>query len=816
METLLQDVRHGLRILLRKPVFTLVAVLSLGLGIGANTAIFSLANAVLWRKPPVAEPDRLISFYTKDAKNPGLGGLSRLNWLDYREMSRSFSGILGYQWTALNVRPEGEQGEPALSFGQLASANYFDVLGVHPELGRTFRPGEDVRPGADPVVVISHRFWQERLGGKPAVLGSKLTINGSGFVVIGVAPEGFTGPDAGLEPQLWIPMSMHGVVRPNEIFDWYTSRRAMFVSTIGRLRPGVALAEAQGEIGTLAKNLERDYPVDNKGRSVELIPLPQSSVPPQIRQGLLTGAGLLLVVTGLVLLIACSNVSNLLLAQAAARRREIAIRLSQGAPRRRLIRQLLTESVLLALFGGAFGLLVSVWMQGVLPKLLPQGPFPVNFELPMDIRVLAFALGVSLLTGLLFGLAPAFRCTKTNLVPALKNQAAPEIGPLRGFGLQGALVAGQVALSLVSLVVAALFLRSLNEVQGIDPGFPADHLASISFDTDLQGWKKARAEQFHRDLCARIGGLPGVAGASMAQAGPFQGSLSRTIYLEGGDASNDGIMAQVNPVGPQYFETVAVPIIQGRAFSEADRGDAPRVVIVNETMAKRFWPGQDPIGKRFHFFGDPPAEVVGVARDAKYNSPGEPPQSYVYEPLAQRYLSGVTLVVRSERAPEDILPMVQKEMRGMAPGMLLVASTVPDLMNQSLWGQKAGASLLAAFGLLALGLASIGLYGVMSFSVAQRSREIGVRMALGARQNNVLGLVLRQGLMLVAAGMAAGLLLSFALTRVASGFLFGVSPTDLVAFGTTSAVLALAAFAATLLPAMRAVSVAPSEALRYE
>jgi predicted permease len=812
MESLLQDLRHGLRVLLRRPVVTLAAVLSLGLGIGANTAIFSLANAVLWRQPPVADPGRLVTLFTKDVKNPGFGALSRLNWQDYREMSRSFSGILGYQWTALNVQTGGE---PVLSFGQLASANYFEVLGVRPALGRGFRPEEDGE-GAHPVAVLSHRFWQERLGGDPAVLGRKLTINGSGYTVIGVAPEGFTGPDVGLEPQLWVPMSMYHQVSPNVFFDWYHSRRAIVVSSIGRLKPGVTLAAAQGEIGKLAKNLERDYPDDNKGRGVELMPLLQSSIPPQIRQGLLNGTGLLLVVTGLVLLIACSNVSNLLLAQASARRREIAIRLSQGAGRGRLIRQLLTESVLLALLGGAFGLLVSVWMQGILPKLLPQGQFPVKVVLPLDARVLAFALGISLLAGLLFGLVPALRATETSLVSALKNQADPKLGALRGFGLQGVLVAGQVALSLVSLIAAGLFLRSLGKVQHIDPGFPADKLATIAFDTDFQGWEKARAEQFHRDLCERIAGLPGVAGAALAQAGPFQGAFGRTVFLEGGDASNDGVMTQVNPVGPGYFETIGVRMAAGRAFSEADREGAPRVVIVNETMAKRFWPGQSAVGKRFHFFGDPPVEVVGVARDAKYNNPGEDPQLYAYEPLAQRSMTGMTLIVRSAKAPETVLAMVQKEMRSMAPGLPLLVSTVPDLVRQSLWAPKAGAMLLAAFGLLALVLATIGLYGVMSFSVAQRSREIGMRMALGAREGDVLGLVLRQGLTLVAAGMAAGLLLAAGLMRVASGLLFGVSATDPMAFGATSAVLLLAAFAATLVPALKAVSVPPSVALRYE
>jgi predicted permease len=813
METLLQDLRYGVRVLLRRPVFTLVAVLSLGLGIGANTAIFSVVNSLLWHRLPVADPDRLVTLYTKDVKNPGFAGLARLNLEDYRARSRSFSGILGYQWAALNVLTGGE---PELSFGQLATANYFDVLGVRPALGRAFLPEEDGEPGAHPVTVLSHPFWKDRLGGDPGVLGRVLTINGVGYTVIGVAPEGFTGPDTGLRPQLWIPMSMHRQVRPNVFYDWYESRRALVVSAIGRLKPGVDLAAAQGEIGTLAKNLERDYPNDNKGRSVELIPLAEASIAPQIRPVLVKGTGLLLVVTGLVLLIACSNVSNLLLAQAAARRREIAIRLSQGAARGRLVRQLLTESLLLALLGGVFGILLSIWLQALLPKLLPQIPFPVDLELRLDVRVLAFALGIALLTGLLFGLLPAFRSTKAELVSALKNQADAELGPLRGLRLQGALVAGQVALSLVSLIAAGLFLRSLGEAQQVDPGFPTDHLAVIAFDTDLQGWERSRAEQFQRDLRERIAALPGVASATVAQAGPFQGAFLRSVFLEGTDHSNDGILMQVNPVSPGYFDTVGVPLVEGRAITEADRLDAARVVVVNETMANKFWPGQSAVGKRFHFFGDPPVEVVGVARDVKYLNPGENPQPYVYEPLAQRFVSNVSLIVRSVREPESVLPTVQKQVRAMAPGMLLVVSTVPDLVSQSLWARKAGATLLGAFGLLALVLATVGLYGVMSFSVTQRSREIGVRMALGARQADVLGLVLRQGMTLVILGLAVGLLLALSGTRVASGLLFGVSPTDPIAFGTTSAILMLVAFAATLAPALKAVSVPPNVALRYE
>ncbi|HKH43479.1 MAG TPA: ABC transporter permease [Thermoanaerobaculia bacterium] len=815
MENLLQDIRYGIRILIKQPVFTTVAVLSLALGIGANTAIFSLVDALLWRSLPVEHPETLVSLYTKDEKNPGFVPLSHLNWKDYRDMSRSFSGVLGYTFAPVSVQTGGE---PALAFGVLASGNYFDLLGIHAALGRTFLPEEDGQPGAHPVVVVSHRFWKESLAGDPRAVGKPLTINGSGYTVIGVAPESFTGTDIGAAPQLWVPMAMNRQIQPNEAFNWFEKRRGLMMNAIARLRPGVTPEEAQAEIATIGQRLQRDYPEDNKGRTAQLVPLAEAALNPGNRNAARAGTSLLMAVVGLVLLIACANVSNLLLAQAAARRREIAVRLSQGAARGRLIRQLLTESLLLSLLGGAVGLLIANWVQALLPKLVPQGGlFPLDLGLSLDLRVLAFTLGVSLLTGLVFGLVPALQASKADLVSALKNKDQAETGKIRGFGIRGALVAGQVALSLVSLIAAGLFVRSLGEMRRIDPGFPADHLAVASFDVGLQGWDQSRGEQLYRDVRERIAALPGVTAAALAQAGPFQGSFLRSVFLEGEQSAENGVLMQVNTVTPELFDTMGVRIVRGRAFTEADRQGAPGVVIVNETMAERFWPGQDPIGKRFHFFGDDPVEVVGIAKTIKYNALGEQPQPYVYEPLAQRYVTNITLVVRSQRSPENVLPAIRREMREMAPTMPLVnVAAVPELLNDSLGLMRTGASLLALFGILALALASVGLYGVMSFSVTQRSREIGVRMALGAQQRDVLRLVLRQGLTVVGVGLLAGLLLAFGATRLVAGMLFGVTATDPMAFGVTSAVLALVALGATLIPALRAISVSPLLAIRYE
>jgi predicted permease len=813
MENLLQDLRYGLRSLARRPVFTLVAVLSLALGIGPNTAIFSLVDAVLWRTVPVEHPETLVGLYTQDERNPGHNPLSHLNWKDYRAMSRSFSGVLGYTFAPVSLQTGAA--EPTRSFVVLASGNYFDLLGIKAERGRTFLPEEDGEPGAHPVVVISHRFWKESLDGDPKAVGRAITINGSGYTVIGVTSGSFTGTNVGLAAQLWVPMAMNRQIIPNETINWFEERRGLMLNAIGRLRPGTTLAEAQAEITTIGARLRRDYPEDNKGRSATLVPLAEAALDPDARQGIMAGTGLLMAVVGLVLLIACANVSNLLLAQAVARRREMAIRLSQGASRGRLIRQLLTESLLLALLGGALGLLIARWVQILLPRLVPQGPFPLDVGLTLDIRILAFTLGVSILTGLLFGLVPALQTSKADLVSALKNQAqAPAVG--RGFHLRSILVAGQVALSVVSLIAAGLFVRSLGKVQSVDPGFPSEKLAVVSFDAGLQGWDRPRSEQFYREVRERIARVPGVASAALGQAGPFGFAFTRSVFLEGEENPNNGTLIQVNTITPEYFDTIGIDV-RGRAFTEADREGSPRVVIVNQVMAEMFWPHQDPIGKRVHFFGTDPAEVIGVARTIKYNNPGERPLPYAYEPMAQRFVTNVTMIVRAERSPETVLPAVQRELKAMVPTMPLIGvSTVPGLLRDSLWLPRAGASLLALFGVLALGLASVGLYGVMSFAVTQRSREIGVRMALGAQHAHVLRLVLKQGLTLVGAGLIAGLLLALGATRLIGGMLFGVTPTDPMAFGVTFTVLVVVAFGATLIPALRAITIPPILAIRYD
>jgi predicted permease len=819
MDNLLADLRYAVRMLVKRPAFTLVAVLSLALGIGANTTIFSVVNALLLRTLPVADPGRLAAIYTRDAQNPAMlaAPLSHLNWKDYREQARSFSGILGFDWAPMSFAKGGA--EATLVVGQLVSENYFDLLGIHAARGRIFTREEATKPGAHPVAVVSHHFWRQQLGGDPGVVGRTITLNGSSFTVIGVAPESFTGTDTGVQPELWVPMAMNRQIKRDAELNWYEQRRGLFVNTIGRLRPGVSLAGAQAEMTAIARRLEQEYLNDNKGRTIFLVPLPQAGVSPQARQVVVGASLVLLGVVGLVLLIACANVANLLLARATARRREIAIRLSQGARRGRLVRQLLTESLVLALLGGAFGLLLMTWASHALLAFLPTLPFPVTLTLDLgaDPRVLGFALAVTLATGLLFGLVPALQSSRPQLVAALKSQAGSM--PARGgMGLRGALVAGQVALSLMALIASGLFLRSLAAAQRIETGYDAAHLLSVSFDVGLYGLDQGRGEQLFRAVREQVGALPGIDAAALANAGPLQGSFSRSVFLEGREnLGNNGLLVEVNPVDPAFFHTAGVPILAGRVFTDADRAGAQPVVIVNRTMAEKFWPNESPLGKRFHFHSKPPVVVVGVARDAKYNGVAEDPLPYVYQPLAQAYTTNVTLVAHASRDPLAVLPSILRQLRALAPGMpLVVNGTLAQQIDSSLWAPRFAASMLALFGALALILATMGIYGVMSFSVAQRTRDIGVHMALGARRAVVLNMVLSQGMKLVAAGLVAGILLAYAFSRLAAGLLIGISPTDPVAFLATPPLLALVALASIYLPARKATDVDPTVVLRYD
>ena len=817
MDRFAQDFRFALRMLRVRPGFTVAALLSLALGIGANATIFSLVDALLLRPLPLADVDRLVAISTVDVKNPGQAPLSHLNWKDLRAQNRTLDGMVGYDWTPMSVATTGD---PEVLVGQMVPGDYFKLLQVPAERGRMFLPAEDDAPGAHPVAVLSDSFWHQRMAADPAAVGGTIRINGTPFTVIGIAPAWFQGPFVGVQPELWVPMAMNAVLRPNPDLNWYEERRGLAIFGIGRLKPGVSPAQARADLKSIMARLEREFPVDNKGRSVEVTPVAQATLPGGGRQGVISSSILLLGIVGIVLLIACANVANLLLARASARRREIAIRLSQGAARGRLVRQLMTESLVLALLGGGFGLLLALWAQAGLVALLPRMPFPVTpaLGLTLDFRVLLFTLGIALLTGVLFGLAPALASVKPEFLTALKDSPSAQGRSGRRIGMRGVLVAAQVALSLVALIAAGLFLRSLGAASRIDPGYDPARLLAVSFDVGFAGLDPARGRQAIRSLEERVAALPGIEAVSVAQAGPMQGSFARSVFLEGKENEKSGTLVQVNGVGAGYFATIGIPLRAGRVFTSADREGGAPVAIVNETMAKTFWPGVSAVGQRFKFFGDTnPTEIVGVAKDAKYNGLGEDPQPYLYVPNEQRYASGVTLIARTARDPLALVSTVEREIRAFDRNLpITLARPVREVLSESLWAPQAGALLLALFGGLALILAAVGLYGVMSFAVAQRQREIGIRMALGAGSPSVLRLILGQATWIVGIGLILGLGLGFGVGRLAQSLLFGIPAADPVAFLGTSALLATVAFLASFIPARRAAGVDPSRVLRME
>jgi macrolide transport system ATP-binding/permease protein len=820
MPATVDDLRFAARTFSKNKGFTAIAVLSLALGIGANAAIFSLVDAVLLKPLPVAQPDRLVALYTRDARNPGSLPLSYPNFLDLRSGCRSFSALVAHRPVNLSLSGLPDGAEPEKLLGELVSGSYFETLGVRPALGRGFLPEEDEVPGARPVAVLTHSFWRRRFGADPAAVGKDVVLNGTRFSIVGVAPADFRGLNALAPPEVFLPVAMYEqaiTTRPLK----FNERRALHLFAAGRLKPGASLGQAQSEVDVLSAGLAREYPEANTGRSVELVPLVEATINPNLKGKYVLAGTLLMTVAGLVLLVACATVANLLLARAVSRRKEIAIRLSLGAARGRLVRQLLTESLVLAFAGGAAGLLVAVWGRDFLWSLRP--PFlPASLDLALDARVLGFTFGLSLATGILFGLLPALQSSRPEVVTALKNQAAP---PLRGRRLgmlttRSLLVVAQVALSLLSLIGAALFIRSLLQAQRIDPGFKPEGLVTLSLDPGGRGYDAARGQELYRRVVEEVEQLPGIRRAAISGLAVLQpGGFQRTLVIEGQEAAaEDSLLVRSNAVGTGYFETMGIPLRRGRGFTPGDSGDSRPVAMINETMVRRFWPGQEPIGRRFGFFGqDEVYEIVGVAADAKYTALGEEPLPYVYLPLLQSYPSAATLYARATDDPAMALAAIRKRVRALDPSLPLTdAGPVSDALDRALWGPRVAAGLLLLFGLLALVLATMGLYGVISYAVQQGRRDIGIRVALGATKGDVLGLVLRQGVTLIALGLSLGLAAAALLTPRLPELLVGTSPSDPAAWAGAAAVLALVGLAATWVPARRAAGIDPALVLRQE
>jgi predicted permease len=790
--------------------------------VGANTTIFSLVNEVLLHPLPVHEPSRLVSVFTTDAKNrarfQGFMTTSYPNFRDYREQAgQVFSGAAASLFVPLSLTSGGT---PEQVFGELVTGNYFDVLGVRAAVGQTFSftDAEDQQLGAHPVVVLSDGLWKRRFGANPSIVGSTIELNRQRYTVLGVAAPRFRGVNALGGPALWMPISAHKQVLTGFAAENFDSRRALLTNVVARLKPGVTARQADSALSTIAAGLEKAHPQDNDSRSATLTPL--TGLNPEFRRDMSLAGAVLMGVVALVLLIACANVANLLLARAASRRREIAIRISLGASRGRLIRQLLTESALLGLLAGLAGLLIARVSQDVLWSLRPPFLQADDLDLGLSRTVLAFTIVVSLLTGLLFGLVPALQLSRPQLVDHLKDRTNRATGYGRLFALRNVLVMAQVALSLVTLVGAGLFLRSLQNAQRTDPGFDTAHLMLLSFDTGAEGYSGESSVAFERSVLDRVQALPMVKGAVLASTGLFNGGLLRTVFPEGVDPNDrrNGRLTPLNQVGPGYFETVGIPILRGRALTETDREGAPMVAVVNETMARRLWPDQEAVGKRFRCFGqDWIIEVVGVARDAKYVTIGEDQQSFFYLPLSQHPSAAVTLHVRTASDPAAAVGTVRAQVQSLDARMPITnVLTIRELFDQVLWAPRMSASLLGAFAALALALAAIGVHGVVSYSVAERTQEFGIRMAMGARPVDMLKMVVRQTMLTASIGAGIALLVAYAATRGLGNLLIGVPAGDPVTFGGTLAVILAAALAASAWPAWRASRIDPLVALRYD
>src|SRR3989449_1130263 len=812
IENFLQDVRFGLRMLRRSPGFSLLAILCLTLGIGANAAVFSWIEGILFRPyPAVVHQERLVA----------VGGTSRddprgtpLSWPDFLDLQRSctlcetlfVSKITG---TALSI---GERAERTI--GSIVSANYFDAIGVHPILGRGFLPGEDTGQSAHPVAVISYQLWQGRFKGGPQIVGKTQRLNGVVHTIVGVAPEGFFGTFVGWGMQFWVPASMEDIFESGgyKLED----RGARWIESYARLKPGVTLQQAQQEVAAISGRLAAEYPATNRGRSIRLWPLWQT--PFNNAGTLLPTLEIMLAVVVFVLLIACANVGNLLLVRSFARRHEMTVRLAIGAGRGRLLKQLFTEGLILSAFGAAGGILVAHWCRHALVLLFPARR-GVAMHLPgeIDWRVLALSAGVCLIATLLLGLVPAMQTGKIDLAGALKAESAGVVGGRGRAWIRSGLVVMQVSLSFVLLVGAGLLLQSLQKIRTTSPGFSTHGVLETVVPLVSAGYDAPRAQSFQDELLERVKALPGVESAAFGRMTPLSyGSFSSApIAVDGYQAPpEEQPIVQYNEVGPDYFATMGIPLVSGREFTRADDEKAALVAVVNETMAGKYWRGKNPIGERVQVKGRW-MRVVGMAKDSKYQSVRETPKPFFYVPLRQNFSRGAGLYIRTPLSPETMASALMRQVHALDGNLALYeVITLQEQVDRSTSPQMVAVTLVGILGGLALLLAAIGLYGVMSYAVSQSTRELGLRMALGAGASNLLRLVLARGLALTAGGVLLGAAAALGLTRLLGNLLYKVSPRDPLAFGWALVVITVVSLAACFLPAWRATRTDPARALR--
>ena len=814
MNSFWQDVRYSLRMIAKAPGYAAIAVLTLALGIGANTTIFSWINSTLLNPiPGLASPSEVVAL----SLGRGTDNPFPFTYPDFESMrdgQQSFVGI-----TAANIAPMSltGKGKPERVWGMVASANYFDLLGVRPILGRGFLPEEDTKPGGAPVAVISYRLWQTHFGANPDVVGQTLEINQHPYTIVGVTPAVFQGSQTGLRSEIWIPIMMEEQLMPQG--DLIHDHHYFWLTALGRLKPGVRPEQAQEEMTLRLKREAKNYPEEHKGHdSVSVYPLWRN--PFGANQFLSTLLPMLMTIAGLVLLLACANVANLMLVRSVARRREIAIRLSLGANRWRLVRQLLVESLILALAGGLVAFALTFWTAGTFMKFVPKTDFPISLGMRVDHTVLLATMVISLLTGVIFGILPALRASGEAPIAVLKEDTGSASGGMRKARLASALVVAQISLSLLLLICAGLFIRSFMSAQQINPGFNAHNVLIATYDLFTGGYSEASGVEFDRQLVAKLEAQPGIQSVALSSRVPLGfGGGSTAVNPEGYvSQANESMETQVAIVTPNYFQTLQIPLVKGRDFTPQDTKSSQRVVIVSETFVNRYWPNQEALGKQLN--SDLTHEwftVIGVARDSKVNGLNEKPTPFLYLPQYQVYRATMIVLARTNGDPLAAGRTVEKTIHELNADLVVFDITTLDLREQiASFGQRVAGTFVGAFGLLALVLAAVGIYGVTSYTTRQRTHEIGIRMTLGASKQDVLRLVLGHGLRLTLIGVILGLTASFALTRFLTSLLLGVTSTDALTFSSVALLLCAVALFACFIPARRAMRVDPMVALRYE
>jgi predicted permease len=813
MTSFLQDVRYSLRMIAKAPGFAAIAILTLALGIGANTTIFSWINSTLLNPVPgLASPSEIVALtLSKPGDNPF--PLTYPDLEAMRDGQQSFTGITACNFAQMSLTGKGK---PERVWGMVVSANYFDVLGVRPILGRGFLPVEDEKPGGAPVAVISYRLWQTHFGANPDIVGQAIEINQHPYTIVGVTPAVFQGSQTGVRTEIWVPIMMEAQLNP--LGDLLHDHHQFWLFAFGRLKPGVVLEQAQEEMTLRLKREVKNYPEEHKGHdSATVYPLWRN--PFGLNYFLSTLLPVLMTIAGLVLLLACANVANLMLVRSVGRRREIAIRMSLGASRWRLVRQLLVESLMLALAGGAVALLITFWTAGTLMKFMPTTDFPISLIVRADRTVLLATMVISVLTGVIFGILPALRTSGVAPVAVLKEDTGSASGGQRKARLASGLVVAQISLSLLLLICAGLFIRSFMSAQQINLGFNPHNVLIASYDLFTAGYSDEKGAEFDRQLVAKLEALPGMQSVALSSRVPGFAQGSTSVKPEGYvSPANESMETQVAIITSNYFQTMQIPIVKGRDFTLQDTKSSQRAVIVSEAFVNRYWPHQEVLGKQL--YSDLPKEwftVVGVARDSKMTGLNEKPTPFVYLPLYQVYRATMIINARVTGDPLTFGKTVEKTIHELNADLVVFEVTTLELSEQiASFPQRIAGTFVGAFGLLALVLAAVGIYGVTAYTTRQRTHEIGIRLALGASKDDILRLVLGHGLRLTFVGVGLGLAASFALTRFLGSMLLGVTSTDALTFSSVAILLCAVALLACFIPARRAMRVDPMVALRYE